>query len=174
MIKAMRRLPTVLAAVAVLYSLLTAGALAAANDVEDARNVVAAFATHWNHHDLDAFGKLFAPDAEFVNVAGQLWTGRQSIQNAPVNAFGYLRLIFTVDDIDETLERLGSLVRRTPAGQVSGAVRIFPPQGVSLPYKGCPFVPVSSPMRTDKRMEVISEAAGLLCAGRLLCGKSNG
>jgi len=27
-------------------------------------------------------------------------------QNAPVNALGYLRVMFTVDDIDETLERL--------------------------------------------------------------------
>jgi len=27
-------------------------------------------------------------------------------RNAPVNTFGYLRVMFTVDDIDETLERL--------------------------------------------------------------------
>src|SRR5215469_11602527 len=27
-------------------------------------------------------------------------------RNAPVNALGYLRIMFTVDDIDETLERL--------------------------------------------------------------------
>jgi hypothetical protein len=27
-----------------------------------------------------AFGNLFATDAEFVNVAGVAWTGRQSIQ----------------------------------------------------------------------------------------------
>jgi len=27
-------------------------------------------------------------------------------RNAPVNALGYLRVMFTVDDIDETLERL--------------------------------------------------------------------
>ena len=27
-------------------------------------------------------------------------------RNAPVNAFGYLRVMFTVDNIDETLERL--------------------------------------------------------------------
>jgi catechol 2,3-dioxygenase-like lactoylglutathione lyase family enzyme len=29
-------------------------------------------------------------------------------RNAPVNAFGYLRVMFTVDNIDETLERLGA------------------------------------------------------------------
>jgi hypothetical protein len=76
----MRNLPTALAAVAVLSSLLVACVLAAANDAEEVRNVVAAFATTWNRHDLDAFGKLFAPDADFVNVAGVMWTGRQSIQ----------------------------------------------------------------------------------------------
>ena len=29
-------------------------------------------------------------------------------RNAPVNALGYLRVMFAVDDLDETLERLGS------------------------------------------------------------------
>jgi ketosteroid isomerase-like protein len=80
MTNATRKLLSVLAAVAALNSLLTASVLAAANNVEDVRSVVATFATAWNRHDLDAFGKLFAPDADFVNVAGLLWTGRQSIQ----------------------------------------------------------------------------------------------
>ena len=31
---------------------------------------------------------------------------RSRHRNAPVNALGYLRVMFTVDDIDETLERL--------------------------------------------------------------------
>jgi predicted enzyme related to lactoylglutathione lyase len=30
-------------------------------------------------------------------------------RNSPVNALGYLRVMFTVDDIDETLERLRKL-----------------------------------------------------------------
>jgi catechol 2,3-dioxygenase-like lactoylglutathione lyase family enzyme len=29
-------------------------------------------------------------------------------RNAPVNALGYLRVMFTVDDLDETLDRLGT------------------------------------------------------------------
>ena len=29
---------------------------------------------------MDAFGKLFATDADFVNVAGARWKGRESIQ----------------------------------------------------------------------------------------------
>jgi ketosteroid isomerase-like protein len=76
-----RRPSTVLAALAMLDFLLVASAQAATqNDAKDVRNVVAGFATTWNRHDLDAFGKLFAPDADFVNVAGSLWIGRQSIQ----------------------------------------------------------------------------------------------
>jgi ketosteroid isomerase-like protein len=80
MTTATRKLLTVFAAVAVWNFLLTDGVLAAPNDAQDVRVVVAGFATTWNHHDLDAFGKLFAPDADFVNVTGLLWKGRQTIQ----------------------------------------------------------------------------------------------
>lgn len=38
-------------------------------------------------------------------------------RNAPVNALGYLRVMFTVDDIDETLERL-----QTRGAQLVGEV----------------------------------------------------
>src|SRR4051795_8869566 len=38
-------------------------------------------------------------------------------RNAPVNALGYLRVMFTVDDMDETLERL-----RTRGAQLVGEV----------------------------------------------------
>src|ERR687886_1004810 len=38
-------------------------------------------------------------------------------RNAPVNALGYLRVMFTVDDIDETLERL-----RTRGAQLVGEI----------------------------------------------------
>jgi ketosteroid isomerase-like protein len=75
-----RKLSTGLAAVAVLNWLSANCVLAAPSDAEDVRNVVVGFATTWNRHDLEAFGKLFAPDANFVNVAGLLWTGRPSIQ----------------------------------------------------------------------------------------------
>ncbi|MGE5323306.1 MAG: SgcJ/EcaC family oxidoreductase [Actinomycetota bacterium] len=47
---------------------------------DDVRKAVEGFATDWNHHDMDAFGKLFAPDAEFVNVIGIVMKGRQEIQ----------------------------------------------------------------------------------------------
>jgi len=77
MIAAERKLSSVLAAVALLTCLLGNRVLAAPpNDADDVRNAVAGFATSWNRHDMDAFGRLFAPDAEFVSVAGVVWTGR--------------------------------------------------------------------------------------------------
>jgi Domain of unknown function (DUF4440) len=80
MTTAKRRFSTVFAAVAVLNFLFATCVSATPNDAKDVRDVVAAFAATWNRHDLDAFGKLFAQDADFVNVAGLLWKGRQSIR----------------------------------------------------------------------------------------------
>jgi ketosteroid isomerase-like protein len=80
MMKSMRRISALLAVLVVLDCTFASDSLAATNDTEDVRNVVAAVATTWNRHDMDAFGKLFEPDADFVNVAGLLYTGRQSIQ----------------------------------------------------------------------------------------------
>ena len=48
----------------------------------DVARVVQAFADCWNRHDMKAFGRLFAPDAEFVNVVGLWWKGRDEIQQA--------------------------------------------------------------------------------------------
>lgn len=75
------KLSILLAATAVVLASVLANYVSAAqSDSQDVRTVIVGFATTWNRHDMDAFGKLFAPDAEFVNVAGNLWTGRQSIQ----------------------------------------------------------------------------------------------
>ena len=64
----------------VLASIGAGVALAADRDKEAARVAVARFAEAWNRHDMDAFGALFARDADFVNVTGQLWKGREEIQ----------------------------------------------------------------------------------------------
>jgi ketosteroid isomerase-like protein len=49
-------------------------------DEEAARKVVYGFQQAWNRHDMDAFGALFAPDADFVNRSGVHWKGREAIQ----------------------------------------------------------------------------------------------
>ena len=51
-------------------------------ETEQASAVVSAFAHAWNQHDMTAFADLFAPDAEFVNVVGIWWKGRQAIRDA--------------------------------------------------------------------------------------------
>lgn len=61
-------------------SLLVARALAAPKDEEDVRQTVDRFSQTWNRHDMAAFGELFATDADFVNVAGDWWKGRQDIR----------------------------------------------------------------------------------------------
>ncbi|HEY6272243.1 MAG TPA: SgcJ/EcaC family oxidoreductase [Terriglobales bacterium] len=65
-----------------LIGLFSAGrTLALANDTQDVQKVVEGFATAWNNHDMDSFGRLFAPDADFVNVTGILMKGRYEIQS---------------------------------------------------------------------------------------------
>ena len=77
-----------LAAVAVLNVPLANSALAAPDEANGVRDAVAGFATTWNRHDMNAFGKLFAQDADFVNVAGALWTGRRTIQEQHAYSHG--------------------------------------------------------------------------------------
>lgn len=52
------------------------------NETASVSAVVSAFSETWNRHDMVAFGELFAPDAQFVNVVGMWWKGRQEIQGA--------------------------------------------------------------------------------------------
>ncbi len=49
------------------------------SDEEAVRKVVNGFAETWNHHDTNAREALFTPDADFVNVLGAHWKGRESI-----------------------------------------------------------------------------------------------
>ena len=50
--------------------------------IAEVRQVVEAFADCWNKHDIDGFAQLFAQDAEFVNVVGMWWKGRDEIRRA--------------------------------------------------------------------------------------------
>jgi Domain of unknown function (DUF4440) len=76
----MSKVLRVIAVAALLLLAPATHALAAPNDEASIRNLVAGFTTAWNNHDMDAFGKLFAADAEFVNVTGILMKGRHEIQ----------------------------------------------------------------------------------------------
>ena len=71
--------PTVLSLMSAIF--LVTGIVHAASSDEDAvRKAVNGFPEAWNRHDMNAFGALFTPDADFVNVAGMHWKGRELIQ----------------------------------------------------------------------------------------------
>ncbi|HET9001598.1 MAG TPA: SgcJ/EcaC family oxidoreductase [bacterium] len=91
---------------------------------EDAvRRAVNGFAEAWNRHDMDGLGALFTPDADFVNVTGRWWKGRQGIQTShafthatisqsspgvdvPAHAYGIFKVSnFHFDRIDVRLIR---------------------------------------------------------------------
>jgi uncharacterized protein (TIGR02246 family) len=50
------------------------------NDEVGVNAVVHGFEDAWNRHDMDAFAMLFATDADFVNVVGMRWVGRDAIR----------------------------------------------------------------------------------------------
>jgi len=61
------------------------------SESDTAGELVAAFASAWNQHDMDALACLFHQDAAFVNVIGTYLRGRDEIrqQHAAVHAGRY-------------------------------------------------------------------------------------
>jgi uncharacterized protein (TIGR02246 family) len=51
-------------------------------DDQAVRKVVAGFEEAWNTHDMKALAKLFRDDAEWVNIVGMHWHGRDEIMVA--------------------------------------------------------------------------------------------
>jgi uncharacterized protein (TIGR02246 family) len=45
------------------------------------------FADAWNIHDAQQLARVFAEDADFVNVAGQWWKGKSELEQGHANAF---------------------------------------------------------------------------------------
>jgi uncharacterized protein (TIGR02246 family) len=58
------------------------GAPAQNPDEVAVRAVTSGFVAAWNRHDIEAFARLFADDADFVNVIGLWWRGREEIKKA--------------------------------------------------------------------------------------------
>ena len=47
---------------------------------EDVSGLVDEIEAAWNSHDMSRFAACFAADADFVNVAGMWWRGREEIE----------------------------------------------------------------------------------------------
>lgn len=68
-------------------------------------DIASAFTRAWNTHDAKAIGKLFADDADFVNVVGLWWTSRRSIRRALARGFEgwFAGSTFTVEKLSQRL-----------------------------------------------------------------------
>ena len=104
--------------------------------------IVQAFAACWNRHDMNAFGALFAPDAEFVNVVGLWWKGREEIREAHAfthaTMFKNSRLTITDVAVRFPVKRVAiARARWTLEGHVS-------PEGAPLPARNGVLVNVLS------------------------------
>ena len=94
---------------------------------------VHAFAECWNRHDMQAFAELFTTDAEFVNVVGLWWKGRDEIKKAHefTHATMFKNSRLTVSDVSIRFPAEGIAIARCRwvlEGHVS-------PEGKSLPAR---------------------------------------
>jgi uncharacterized protein (TIGR02246 family) len=53
-----------------------------AEDEKAIRKLVATNEAGWNNHDMQALGSIFRDDAEFINVVGMHWRGKDAIVKA--------------------------------------------------------------------------------------------
>ena len=68
------------------------------NQVTDPTEITMRFQEAWNTHDMDAFGRLFHPDATFVNRFGSYWRGVNEIVAGHAG-----HLLFFYSDIDPAI-----------------------------------------------------------------------
>jgi len=52
------------------------------DDTTKVKSIATSFVEAWNEHDMTALANLFATDADFVNVVGMWWRGRDAIRQA--------------------------------------------------------------------------------------------
>ena len=90
-------------------------------------------------HDMDAFGKLFAADAHFVNVRGVRWIGREEITKGHAAAHATIFKTSTLRIESTTVHFLKSDLATarlvcTLTGQISPAGRLAPPRTTILTH----------------------------------------
>ncbi len=78
-----------LVGLAVACGILTTEGLAQqAGVTAEVTKAVSCFQESLNRHDMPAFGQCFAPRAEFVNVVGTWWKGREAIEKNHAFLYG--------------------------------------------------------------------------------------
>lgn len=83
-----------------------------AQDLQNAKvqieSVINALAESWNSHDMAMYGAQFAEDADFVNVLGMHWHGREAIesQHAAIHRTIFRNSVLKI--LDYSLRPLGT------------------------------------------------------------------
>jgi len=54
--------------------------VASGDATDSVKTVLSSLAQSWNRHDMTAFASAFSEDADFVNVIGMHWRGREEIE----------------------------------------------------------------------------------------------
>lgn len=113
------------------------------------RKLVAEQTEAWNRHDAAAWSKDFAPDAEFINIVGTVFTGREEIETR--HAFIFER-IFKDTRAEVTVTSIRFL---TPA------VAVVDTEHVVTGYTGLPpGVQATEPGVLRTRMRYVLKQAG--------------
>ncbi len=103
------------------------------SETQDVERVVRSFGEFWNRHDMDAFARLFAADAQFVNVVGLWWKGRDEIKGAHAATHATLFRNSTLDvrEVAVRILKPDVAIARTP-WRLTGHVG---PSGEKLPER---------------------------------------
>jgi uncharacterized protein (TIGR02246 family) len=67
-----------LALVVIMLPLMVGAQSGNAADEKAIRDIETQWETAWNHHDVAAMARLFAPDADVINLAGEWFQGRDA------------------------------------------------------------------------------------------------
>jgi uncharacterized protein (TIGR02246 family) len=76
------------------------------SDEAAVRAVVGGFENAWNQHDMDSLANLFTSDADFVNVIGMRWVGREAIKQAHLASHSAMFKTSTLQIGDTTIKFL--------------------------------------------------------------------
>lgn len=98
---------------------------ATSDDEAAVKAVLSGFEDAWNSHDMDAFGRLFSEDADFVNVRGTRWIGRPAIQEAHTASHAA--------QFKNSRLRIGETTLRFPMPEVAVARSLWDLEGHTTP-----------------------------------------
>jgi uncharacterized protein (TIGR02246 family) len=83
---------------------------------------VASLAESWNRHDMTAFAAAFAENADFVNVIGMHWQGRQEIEAKHTVTHGTIFRNSALQIVDQSVRFLSpSIALAHVATELKGA-----------------------------------------------------